>query len=118
MLASVEARVAGHAADGAEQDRVVRRDGREVVVGQHVAGLEVAAAPSENVRLLEGDVVAEAATRRAPSRLGDDLGADAVAGDDGESDGARHSAPAWDRCGNDTCKITCLHGAPRFVSIV
>ncbi len=37
-----EARVAGHAADGAEQDGVVPLDRVEVVVGQHVAGVEVA----------------------------------------------------------------------------
>jgi hypothetical protein len=39
--AALQPRVARVAADRAQQDRVVRRQGREVVVGEDVAGLEV-----------------------------------------------------------------------------
>ncbi len=35
-------RVARHSADGAQQDDVVRGDGRQLVVGQHIAGRQVA----------------------------------------------------------------------------
>ena len=84
MLASFEARVAGHSADGAEQDRVVRLDRREVGVGERVAGLEEPRRSEREARLVEADAAARRRGIQHLLRLGDDLGTDAVTGDDGE----------------------------------
>ena len=66
MLAPARRGSPGHAADGAEQDRVVLLDRGEVVVGQHVAGLEVARRAERERRLLERDVGCRRRRRRAP----------------------------------------------------
>ena len=85
MLAFGEARVAGHAADGAEQDRVVRGDRGEVGVGRaRRRSRGTGAAPSE--KWVFSNVTSLAGRRGIENleRLGDDLRADPVAGDDSE----------------------------------
>src|SRR5690606_41706926 len=56
----------------------------EVVVGEGVAGCEVACGAERESRLLEPDAGAVGDRVEHLLGLGDDLGADAVAGDDGQ----------------------------------
>ena len=82
-----QVRVAGLAADRAEQDRVVLADLREHRVGQHLAGREVALRAEVVAGLLELDAVRRGRLEHL-ERLGGDLGSDPVAGDDARgSDG-------------------------------
>ena len=79
-----QVRVAGLAADRAEQDRVVLADLGEHGVGQHLAGREVALGAEVVAGLLE---LHAGRGRRLEDleRLGGHLRTDAVAGDDGEA---------------------------------
>ena len=80
----LQTRVAGHSPDRAEQDRVVARDRVEIGVGERVAGLEEACGSQREARLVEADAAARGRGIQHLLRLGDDLGTDAVTGDDGE----------------------------------
>ena len=85
----LEPRVARGAADGAEEDRVVPADRRQLVVRQHVTGREVARGAERELRGLEDGLVPDRGGEHL-QRLRDDLGADAVAADDRQTDGAGH----------------------------
>ena len=85
-----ETRVARHSADGSEQDRVVLLDRLEVVVGQHVARLEVACGAERERRLREGDLRSGDRRVEGFQRLGDDLWTDAVARNHREPDRTYH----------------------------
>ncbi len=93
----LQPRVAGHSADGAEQDRVVRLDRVEVGVGERVAGLEEARGAQREAGLVEADAAACGRGIQHLLRLGDHLGTDAVTGDDGQLHDtdmrARHRSP-------------------------
>ena len=80
----LQARVARHSPDGAEQDRVVLLDRVEVGIRERVAGLEEARGSEREVRLVEADAAARGRGIQHLLRLGDHLGTDAVTGDDGE----------------------------------
>ena len=89
-----EARVARNAPDGPEQDRVVLGDRGEVVIGEHVTGLEEACGAERELRLLEDEVAAGRDRIEHLDGLGDDLRSDSIPGDDGEFDRLRHDTPA------------------------
>ncbi len=94
--AAREARVAGVAADRAEEDRVVLREGRQVGVREDLPGLEEVAGAERVLRGVERHVRGHRLPEHAEG-LVDDLRADAVPGDDGERDGAGHgsSRDSW-----------------------
>ena len=76
-------------ADRAEQDGVVPAQLVEHAVGQRLAGRVPAPGTEVVVRRLELDVVRVGDGVEHPDGLGDDLGADAVAGDEREPQGGR-----------------------------
>jgi hypothetical protein len=78
----------GRITDGAQQDGVVRPDLLEHRVRQHLAG-PVPAGRAQVVRsLLDRQVDGGRHDVEDLESLGDDLGTDAVTGDDGETDAA------------------------------
>ncbi len=85
--AARELRVARVAADGAEQDGVVLGELLEGLVAENLAGREVVRGTERVVGLRDRRLVAHGGAQDA-QRLGGDFGADAVAGDDGEVEGA------------------------------
>ena len=88
-----QTRVAGLAADRAEQDRVVRADRVQVLVGERVARLQVPRRAERERGLLEGHVAAGGDRVEHLLRLRDDLRTDAVTGDDGQLHDTGHDAP-------------------------
>ena len=60
------------------------RDRVEVVIGERVTGLEEARGAQRERRLLEADAAARGDGIQHLLGLGDDLGTDAVTGDDGQ----------------------------------
>jgi len=72
--------------DGAEQDRVVPADLGQHAVGQRLAGRVPALGAEVVVGGLDGGDAVDRGTQHLQA-LGDDLGTDAVAADDGETDG-------------------------------
>ncbi len=81
--------VARVTADGAEQDGVVLGDGRHVVVGEDVPGLQVPRGTERERGLLDDEVRREDRVQHL-ERLVHDLRADAVAADHRELDRLRH----------------------------
>src|SRR5690606_6930706 len=77
--------------DGTEQDRVVAADGREVLVGEGLAGAVPAGRPEVVRGGADGDVLPRDGGVEDLEALGDDFLTDAVPGDHCKVDGARHA---------------------------
>ena len=116
----LQARVAGHSADRAEQDRVVPLDRVEIGIRQRVAGLEEACGSEREMGLVEADAAARGRGIQHLLRLGDDFRTDAVTGDDGKlhGPGLMRTRHAFQRTGareGDSSRCQCAR-APRSVT--